>query len=133
MKLRKLPFIFIDDLLMTGLALESIFAENVEKNSSKIVELFDWSACFLTMHTSETGNLFNEQLAYYSPMLMVAFDLTPDQVIFALLKFIFSWTKLCWVIFFCKMMKLILFITNFAYKNKYSGTVPTDNIAVGLM
>ena len=99
-KRRKLPFIFIDDLLMTGLALDLIFTENVEINSpktvenvenvenienverncSKIVELFDWSSCFLTMHTSETEKLLDARLAYYSPMLIVAFNLTPGQV-----------------------------------------------------
>ena len=97
---RNLPFLFIDDLLITGLALESIYTENVEKNvdknveknveknidknvdknPSKIVELFDWSASFLTMHTSETERLLDPDLPYFSPMLMVAFNLTPDQV-----------------------------------------------------
>ena len=65
---------------MTGLALESIYIKNVDKNSSKIVELFDWSASFLTMHTSETERLFDVDLPYFSPMLMVAFNLTPHQV-----------------------------------------------------
>jgi len=32
------------------------------------------------MHTSETEKLFDENLPYYSPMFMVAFNLTPKQV-----------------------------------------------------
>jgi len=66
---------------MTGLALESLYNKNVDKKPSKIVELFDWSASFLTMHTSETEKLFDADLPYFSPMLMVAFNLTPDQVL----------------------------------------------------
>ena len=68
---------------MTGLATELIFIENLNRGGSKAVELFDWSSTFLTMHTSETEKLLDENLAYYSPMLMVAFNLTPKQV--------FSW------------------------------------------
>ncbi len=66
---------------MTGLALESLYNKNVDKKPSKIVELFDWSASFLTMHTSETEKLFDADLPYFSPMLMVAFNLTRDQVL----------------------------------------------------
>ena len=80
--------IFIDDLLITGLALESIYLENVEnienienvKSPSKIVELFDWSFTFLTMHTDETSRLLDPNIGYYSPMLLVAFNLQPEQV-----------------------------------------------------
>ena len=80
--------IFIDDLLITGLALESIYLENVEnienienvKGPSKIVELFDWSFTFLTMHTDETSRLLDPNIGYYSPMLLVAFNLQPEQV-----------------------------------------------------
>jgi hypothetical protein len=72
---------------MTGLAVESIYFENVDKNPSKIVELFDWSASFLTMHTSETERLFDADLPYFSPMLMVAFNLTPDQVMILKIRF----------------------------------------------
>ena len=98
--------IFIDDLLITGLALESIYLENVEnvenienienvekdknvenikniknlKSPSKIVELFDWSFTFLTMHTDETSRLLNPNIGYFSPMLLVAFNLQPEQV-----------------------------------------------------
>ena len=71
---------------MTGLATEWIF-ENSNEESSKTVDLFDWSNTFLTMHTSETEKLLDANLAYFSPMLMVAFNLTPQQVfMFILVK-----------------------------------------------
>ncbi len=77
---QKLPFNFIDDLLLTGLAVEDIYKTNVDKDPSKIVELYDWSNVFLAMHTGEMEKLFDAKIPYFSPMLMAAFDLTPEQV-----------------------------------------------------
>jgi len=77
---QKLPFNFIDDLLLTGLAVEDIYLSNVDKDPSKIVELYDWSNVFLAMHMGETEKLFDAKTPYFSPMLMAAFDLTPEQV-----------------------------------------------------
>ena len=45
-----------------------------------MVELYDWADVFLARHTSETERLFDKNLAYFSPMLMAAFDLTPEQM-----------------------------------------------------
>ena len=77
---QKLPFNFIDDLLLTGLAVEDIYFTNVDSDPLKIVELYVWSNVFLAMHTGEMDKLFDANSRYFSPMLMAAFDLTPEQV-----------------------------------------------------
>ncbi len=77
---KKLPFNFIDDLLLTGLAVESIYVDNVDENPSKIVDIYDCANVFLAMHMGEKEKLFDADLPYFSPMLIAAFDLTPNQV-----------------------------------------------------
>lgn len=77
---KKLPFIFIDDLLVTGLAVEAIYNENVNKEPSKLVELYEWSNVFLHMHTSEEEKLFDKTIGFYSPMLLVAINLNTTQI-----------------------------------------------------
>jgi hypothetical protein len=55
---------------------------------NKIGLQYDIGNAFLARHTSETDKLFDDTIGYFSPMLIAAFDLTPEQV-----NFLTLWDK----------------------------------------
>lgn len=74
--INQLDLIFIDDLLLTGLAVEKYNSRNLDS-----IDLYDWSHVFLHTHTSEEENLFNPNIGYYSPEMLVAINLQPNKVL----------------------------------------------------
>ena len=78
---KNLDFNFIDDLLVTGLAVEAANLDDaVTSPAGNVVELYDIANVFLSMHLSDAERLFDEHVGYFSPMLIGAFDLSPEEV-----------------------------------------------------
>ena len=77
---KNLNFVFIDDLLMTGLAVEAANMDNALNNPGNVVELFDFGNAFLHLHLGNADRLLDENSGYYSPILICAFNLLPEQV-----------------------------------------------------
>ncbi|XP_059090994.1 beta-1,3-galactosyltransferase 5-like [Tigriopus californicus] len=64
------PFLFIDDVLLTGLVVE---------NLPSIIHL-DWKEAFLSRHESDRKDLLDPKVGFYSPLFMVAMDLKPVEM-----------------------------------------------------
>jgi hypothetical protein len=60
--------------------------EILSEKTDKIGLQYDIGNAFLARHTSETDKLFDDTIGYFSPMLIAAFDLTPEQVNFLTLR-----------------------------------------------
>ena len=78
--IKNLAFNFIDDLLVTGLAVESANIDNLITNPENIVEIYDIAYVFHTMHLDDVERLLDENVGFFSPILIGAFDLSPQQV-----------------------------------------------------
>ena len=78
--IKNLAFNFIDDLLVTGLAVESANIDNLITSPGNVVEVYDIANVFLEMHLGDADRLFDENIGFFSPMLIGAFDLSPEQV-----------------------------------------------------
>ena len=78
--IKNLAFNFIDDLLVTGLAVELANIDNLITNPENIVEIYDIAYVFHTMHLDDVERLFDENVGFFSPILIGAFDLSPQQV-----------------------------------------------------
>lgn len=62
-------YLFIDDVFVTG-----VLRERAR------VPLYDWSAHFLVKHEDDRARLLAREGGFFSPLLMVAFDLEPEDV-----------------------------------------------------
>ena len=77
---KNLKYNFIDDMFVTGLAVESTHINNLIDSPDNVVEFYDIANVFLAKHMGNAQRLFDEDDGYFSPMLIAAFDLSPEQV-----------------------------------------------------
>lgn len=78
---RSLDPLFIDDVLVTGLAVEGAMPQ---------IEILAWNDAFLANHMQAKEELMEEGSGYFSPELMAAFDLKPEEV-----EALYKKTRLC--------------------------------------
>ena len=60
--------------------MESVNSENAIVSPENVVELYDMSYVFLTLHDHESERLFDYSNGYFSPIIIAAYDLTTQQV-----------------------------------------------------
>ena len=66
----EIPYLFVDDVFMTGLARER----------REGIDLYDWSGSFLIKHMDDEERLLDPESGFYSPLLMVAFDIKAEDI-----------------------------------------------------
>ena len=76
-----LPALFIDDVLVTGLAVEGAMPQ---------IDLLGWNDAFLSNHMQAKDELLDENSGYFAPELMAAFDLKPEEV-----EALYKKTRMC--------------------------------------
>ena len=69
LRVEKLNYLFIDDLLLTGIAAEGITTH------------YDWSDSFLEQHTDSTTELLSTTNSFYSPQLLAAINLNSTSIL----------------------------------------------------
>ena len=67
--LEKLNYLYIDDLLVTGIAAKGVTAH------------YDWSKSFLESHTDSSDALLSPHLAFYTPELLAAMNLNATSIL----------------------------------------------------
>ena len=68
-KVEKLKYLFIDDVLLTGIAAEGITTH------------YDWSDSFLEHHTDSTSALLSTTNSFYTPQLLAAMNLNSTSIL----------------------------------------------------
>lgn len=76
-KVKKLPFLFIDDVLLTGIAAEGA------------ADYFHWNQYFLNNHNESAAELFDPKDRHYFPELMAAFNLEEEGIRIIHKKYLF--------------------------------------------
>ena len=69
LRVEKLNYLFIDDLLLTGIAAEGVTTH------------YDWSDSFLEQHTDSTTELLSTTNSFYSPQLLAAINLNSTSIL----------------------------------------------------
>ena len=73
--------LFIDDVLVTGLAVEGAMPQ---------IDILGWNDAFLANHMQARDELMDDTSGYFAPELMAAFDLTTEEV-----EVVYRKTRLC--------------------------------------
>ena len=77
----EIAYLFVDDVFMTGLATRMLPND---------VQIFDWSGSFLIQHMDDEKMLLDPESRFYSPLLMVAYDIPAEAI-----RVLFEKAKLC--------------------------------------
>ena len=68
-KIEDLNYLFIDDLMLTGIAAEGVTTH------------YDMSNSFLESHTGSKEQLLSKNTSFYTPQLLAAMDLSPSSIL----------------------------------------------------
>ena len=68
-KLKNLNYLFIDDLLLTGIAAKGVTSH------------YDWGKSFLEFHIDSSDRLLSPKKSFYSPELLAAMDLNSTSIL----------------------------------------------------
>ena len=68
-KVETLKYLFIDDVLFTGMAVHGLTSH------------YDWSSSFLISHTDSAEELLSPQQHHYTPELLVAMNLNSTSIV----------------------------------------------------
>ena len=69
LKVEKLSYLFIDDVLLTGIAAKGVTTH------------YDWSDSFLEHHTDSTSELLSTTNTFYTPQLLAAMNLNSTSIL----------------------------------------------------